>query len=111
MAEAKTTTDHNEIRRWVEERGGFPASVKGTGDGNDPGLLRIDYPGFSGEEKLQKISWEEFFAKFDSLSCYSLAESGGNATMTENLAMDVALGSSLRAGFGNLHRAISGVSA
>ena len=66
MAEAKTTTDHNEIRRWVEERGGFPASVKGTGDGNDPGLLRIDYPGFSGEEKLQKISWEEFFTKFDS---------------------------------------------
>ena len=66
MAEARTTTDHNEIRRWVEERGGFPASVKGTGDGNDPGLLRIDYPGFSGEEKLQKISWEEFFTKFDS---------------------------------------------
>ena len=52
--------------RTLEERGGFPASVKGTGDGNDPGLLRIDYPGFSGEEKLQKISWEEFFAKFDS---------------------------------------------
>ena len=66
MAEAKTTTDHNEIRRWVEERGGFPAGVKGTGDGNDPGLLRIDYPGFSGEERLQKISWEEFFTKFDS---------------------------------------------
>ena len=66
MAEAKTTTDHNEIRRWVEERGGFPASVKGTGDQKDPGLLRIDYPGFSGEERLQKISWEEFFTKFDS---------------------------------------------
>jgi len=66
MAEAKTTTDHNEIRGWVEERGGFPASVKGTGDGNDPGLMRIDYPGFSGEERLQRISWEEFFAKFDS---------------------------------------------
>ena len=66
MAEAKTTTDHNEIRRWVEERGVFPAGVKGTGDGNDPGLLRIDYPGFSGEERLQKISWEEFFTKFDS---------------------------------------------
>lgn len=66
MAEAKTTTDHNEIRRWVEERGGFPACVKGTGDTNDPGLMRIDYPGFSGEERLQKISWEEFFTKFDS---------------------------------------------
>ena len=66
MAEAKTTNDHNQIRRWVEERGGFPACVKGTGDQNDPGLLRIDYPGFSGEERLQKISWEEFFTKFDS---------------------------------------------
>ena len=66
MAEAKTTTDHNEIRRWVEERGGFPACVKGTGDKNDPGLLRIDYPGFSGEQRLEKISWEEFFTKFDS---------------------------------------------
>jgi hypothetical protein len=66
MAEARTTTDHNEIRRWVEERGGFPACVKGTGDTDDPGLLRIDYPGFTGEERLQKISWEEFFTKFDS---------------------------------------------
>ncbi len=26
----RTTTDHDEIRRWVEEHGGTPASVKGT---------------------------------------------------------------------------------
>ena len=26
--EAKVTTDHNEIRRWVESRGGKPATVK-----------------------------------------------------------------------------------
>jgi hypothetical protein len=58
---AVTTTDHETIRRWVEERGGRPARVKGTAKGDDPGLLRIDYPGFSGEETLEPISWEEWF--------------------------------------------------
>ena len=63
--ESKTTTDHNEIRRWVEERGGCPAHVKDTGSGDDPGILRIDFTGFSGQETLEPISWEEFFRAFD----------------------------------------------
>ncbi len=29
-SESHTTTDHDEIRRWVEEHDGKPASVKGT---------------------------------------------------------------------------------
>ncbi len=63
--ESKTTTDHEEIRRWAEEREGRPASVRGTGSGDDVGLLRIDFPGGAGEDKLEPISWEEFFEKFD----------------------------------------------
>ena len=62
---AKTTTDHDEIQRWVEERDGSPACVRGTGDSDDVGLLRIDFPGYSGEETLQHIEWDEFFQKFD----------------------------------------------
>lgn len=58
-AESKTTTDHEEIQRWVEARGGHPARVKETN------LLRIDYPGFSGEERLEPIEWDEFFRVFD----------------------------------------------
>ena len=58
------TTDHEEIRRWVEERGGNPAVVKGT-ESRGSALLRIDYPGFSGEGKLEAIEWEEFFEIFD----------------------------------------------
>jgi hypothetical protein len=27
--------------------------------------LRIDFPGFSGAQSLEQISWEEFFEKFD----------------------------------------------
>ncbi len=64
-AEAKTTTDHDEIRQWVEERGGRPARVKGTEKGDSVGLLRIDYPGFTGEGTLEPITWEEFFQAFD----------------------------------------------
>jgi anaerobic selenocysteine-containing dehydrogenase len=62
---AKTTTDHNQIRQWAEERGGKPTHVKGTGGENDPGILRIDFPGYTGEGKLEPISWDEFFKKFD----------------------------------------------
>lgn len=63
--ESKTTTNHGEIRRWVEARGGHPARVKDTEQKGSPGLLRIDYPGFSGDDRLEEISWDEFFTGFD----------------------------------------------
>lgn len=62
---SKTTTDHEEIRRWAEERNGHPATVKRTAKGGGAGILRIDFPGYSGEESLKEISWDEFFEKFD----------------------------------------------
>jgi hypothetical protein len=64
-SKSKTTTDHDEIRRWVEEHGGVPARVRGTGDGDDPGVLRIDFPGGTGEDKLEHIPWDEWFEKFE----------------------------------------------
>jgi hypothetical protein len=39
--------------------------VKSTGKRGDLGVLRLDFPGYSGEDKLQEIEWDEFFAKFD----------------------------------------------
>ena len=65
MATAKPTTDHDAIRKWVEARKGRPARVKATGRGKDPGILRIDFPGFSGEDTLEQIEWDEFFEWFD----------------------------------------------
>ncbi len=63
-AKTNTTTDHDEIRRWVEEHDGRPATVRGTGDG-DAGVLRIDFPGGTGEDQLEHIGWDEWFEKFD----------------------------------------------
>ncbi len=64
-ARAHVTTDHNEIRRWAEERNARPTCVRGTGGDGDIGMLRLDFPGYSGEGKLEEISWGDWFAKFD----------------------------------------------
>ena len=60
------TTDHETIRRWVEERGGSPAHVEATADGDDPGLLRLQFPDTKRDhEEIEPISWEQFFEKFE----------------------------------------------
>jgi hypothetical protein len=64
-SKSHTTTDHDEIRSWVEEHDGKPASVRDTSSGDDPGVLRIDFPGGAGEDQLEHISWDEWFEKFD----------------------------------------------
>ncbi len=60
MSEATTTTDHDEIRRWIEERDGTPARVRGSEPG---GILRIDFG--EPEESLEAISWDTFFEIFE----------------------------------------------
>lgn len=62
--QTQQTTDHQKIRSWAEERGGTPSAVKRTQNG-ETGIIRINFPGYSGEDSLEEISWDEWFAKFD----------------------------------------------
>ena len=39
--------------------------MRETGNGDDPGILRIDFPGGAGEDQLEHIDWDELFSKFD----------------------------------------------
>lgn len=66
MASAQRTTDHQTIQSWVESRGGKPAHVARTGSGDDPGVLRIDFPGYSGGQSLQPLDWDDWFEAFES---------------------------------------------
>jgi hypothetical protein len=80
-ASSKTTTNHDEIRKWAEARGGRPATVKSTESGGEAGVLRIDFPGYRGKDSLEEISWDEFFAKFDEKNLaflYQDKTAGGN---------------------------------
>ena len=61
----QTTTDHDTIRDWAEARGARPACVRGTGSSGDPGIIRLDFPGYSGEDSLEEISWDDWFDKFE----------------------------------------------
>lgn len=59
------TTQHEEIRRWTEERGGVPATVADTDREKEPGVLRIKFPGYGEDENLEEVGWDHWFAKFD----------------------------------------------
>ncbi|MFL5729431.1 MAG: hypothetical protein ACJ75J_08075 [Cytophagaceae bacterium] len=63
-AESKITSEPAIIKEWAEQRGGKPSHIIGTGEGDDPGLLRINFPGRK-ESNLEDISWEDFFEKMD----------------------------------------------
>jgi hypothetical protein len=66
MAAATITTDHDEIKAWVEERGGFPARVRASSDDGATGVIRVDFPGFTGDGSLERIPWDEWFQAFES---------------------------------------------
>jgi hypothetical protein len=64
-ASERTLVDHTQIKRWVESRGAHPACVKGTEASDGSCMLRIDFPGYSGEHTLQPIEWDRWFKVFD----------------------------------------------
>ncbi len=63
MSTSKTTTDLKSIQKWAEQRQGTPSKVKGVG-GQEDGIIRINFPGYSGEDTLEEISWDEWYEIF-----------------------------------------------
>lgn len=59
----ETTTDHETIRRWIEERGSTAARVTESA-GDDPGSLAV-VPEDTDDDSIEKIAWEEFFEIFE----------------------------------------------
>src|SRR3546814_13719045 len=67
MASATKTTNHDDIRKWIEERDGHPARVDAPGRKQGGGILRVDFddPGGQEDENLERISWDDFFKTFE----------------------------------------------
>jgi hypothetical protein len=76
MSNSRTTTNHDEIRKWAEARDGHPAVIRTEGEG---GILRVDFG--EPEEGLESIDWEEFFQIFDNskLAFLHQDKTGGGA--------------------------------
>ena len=67
----KLTADHAEIRRWVEEHGGYPGLVAAA-DGRE--RLAVAF----GSDHERRVSWEEFFERFDRESLAFAYDPDGN---------------------------------
>lgn len=63
MSSSQTTTDHDTIRKWIEQRDGTPSVVTGTKDDAGEGILRVDFR--EPDKKLQEIPWDAFFETFE----------------------------------------------
>jgi len=73
MSEARKITDHDEIRRWAEERDAVPTVAKGTEKGGQgAGVLRFDFG--TREDSLEEIDWETFFETFEDKQLALLAQ-------------------------------------
>lgn len=56
------TTDHDTIRAWVDERGGFPVAVREASE------EIVDLAFSPPLDDYERIPWSEFFDLFDSLN-------------------------------------------
>ncbi len=66
---SEITTDHDVIKKWIEDRGGHPSVVRAT-EGKRPtrsktggGLLRVEFR--DPNDALDDVDWEGFFEVFE----------------------------------------------
>ncbi|MGF0539054.1 hypothetical protein ACQQ2Q_13745 [Agrobacterium sp. ES01] len=81
MTMARQTTDHAEIRNWIEARNGMPAKVNGS---RDEGVLGVEFDKLDDDDReLKKIEWTEFFQIFEGANlaflCQDNAGSGNRS--------------------------------
>jgi hypothetical protein len=53
--ETLSTRDPDQVRTWARERDCKPVKIKGTED-----MIEIDCPGYSGGDRFEEISWDEW---------------------------------------------------
>ncbi len=64
----RTTSNHGEIQRWAQERGGQPAVIDHPNARADKPGIRIDFPGKRDDaikDITHPVTWDEFFAVFE----------------------------------------------
>ena len=91
MSSATTTTDHDDIRLWVEKRNGYPAVVADTRGKGGGGVLQIDFEDpQNDDERLERIGWDEFFRIFDRNDLAFLKDDEGSGRFNKFVAKESA---------------------
>ncbi len=81
--DTKVTTDHEQIRMWAVQHNAHPEIIENVDAQAEHPVLRLEFPG-EGEEDLSenrsphRVSWEEFFQKFEDLKlAFEYEDTGG----------------------------------
>ena len=65
-SEEIVTINPDIIREWVQERGGEPMKMRGTGSsGMDPVVLSVVFPGARENASLEPLGWDEWLTELD----------------------------------------------
>lgn len=87
MSSSETTTDHDTIRKWAEERQGRPSVIRTEGKG---GVLRFDFG--DKEDAFEEVDWDEFFRIFEESKLAFLyqdkTKDGGTSRFNKFVARD-----------------------
>ncbi|QQG43859.1 MAG: hypothetical protein HYW86_03200 [Candidatus Roizmanbacteria bacterium] len=67
----RITRNHKEIKNWVQDRNGIPTVIKDEEIINEEDRLSFDFLNNGRNDRLEKITWTDFFRKFDS-ECLAL---------------------------------------
>jgi hypothetical protein len=59
----KCTTDHDEIKHWVEEHDGRPALLKEETSSVTP--IKIIFPEYDINDHVEEVTWTEWFREFE----------------------------------------------
>lgn len=65
FVEGLVTTKHDEIRRWVEERNGWPVRIQIAIDGELEEELGFAFSSQAQNQSAAPISWDEFWRRFE----------------------------------------------
>jgi hypothetical protein len=76
----KTTTTHDEIRRWAGARGAQPATLHRVGSAAEPDRLELEFPGGTHDDCLRSVTWDEWFARFEHQSLAFLYEAEADSS-------------------------------
>ena len=95
---ANALTSHHAIQRWAEQHGARPACVKRTGGDGDVGIIRLDFPSYSGEDTLEEIDWDAWFDKFDRQQLALLVDEDGDSNFNKLVRRSEGSGRGVRFG-------------
>jgi hypothetical protein len=64
-SELNLTTDHDEIRQWVESVGARPVQVRLAASTGRVGVPALDVPGRRTSGAVEAVTWDDWFDEFD----------------------------------------------